>query len=414
MRRHVVWCIAMLGAVGCGRSKPDFADRVADAIPRLERSTGLKFKTQPKFEARSREDVARFLEERFAADLPDAEVRGVERTYKRLGLVPDSMDLRKFMLALLTEQVAGYYDPAKKVLYIVQGASDEMVGITVSHELVHALQDQYFNLDSLQHVVGENDRQVAAQSVMEGQAMLEQLATTTGGADVLSNFPGGWDRIREVIRDSQGSMPIFAGAPTIIQETMLFPYLSGAEFMKNFKERRPGDTPYGDMPVSTEQILHADRFFTARDIPTAVTLPSVAGAKEVYQNVFGEFETRLFLFQHLKDRDAAFRGAAGWDGDRFASFSTARGDGIVWASVWDTSIDAAEFYDLFDTALLKRFESLKPSQASENRRVYTANGRTMMLATMDIGGRPVVIFVDVPNGTSPDVFDFRKIVLQEG
>ena len=69
-----------------------------------------------------------------------------------MGLLPDSLDLRKFMLSLLTEQIVGYYDPTTKVLYIVQGASDEMVGVTVSHELVHALQDQYINLDSLQKV----------------------------------------------------------------------------------------------------------------------------------------------------------------------------------------------------------------------------------------------------------------------
>ncbi len=52
------------------------------------------------------------------------------------------------MLTLLAEQVIGYYDPKVKVLYVVQGAGEENVVLTISHELVHALQDQYFNLDS--------------------------------------------------------------------------------------------------------------------------------------------------------------------------------------------------------------------------------------------------------------------------
>ncbi|MBL8983339.1 MAG: hypothetical protein JNL26_14195, partial [Gemmatimonadetes bacterium] len=191
---------------------------VGDATPRLEKTVGVPFKTPPKFEMRSREEVRQFLEQRFAADLPDADIRGSERTYKRMGLLPDSLNLRDFMLKLLTEQIVGYYDPKAKVLYIVQGAKDDMVSITVSHELVHALQDQYFNLDSLQGIKRQNDRQVAAQAVMEGQATLEQVASMIGGGTAVANLPGGWDRVREMIRDGQGAMPTFASAPLVIQE----------------------------------------------------------------------------------------------------------------------------------------------------------------------------------------------------
>ena len=60
------------------------------------------------------------------------------------------MDLRAFFLRMLTEQIVGYYDPATKMLYVVNGADEQIVGVTITHELVHALQDQYVNLDSLQ------------------------------------------------------------------------------------------------------------------------------------------------------------------------------------------------------------------------------------------------------------------------
>jgi hypothetical protein len=412
--RQWVLVAAALTATACGRNRESsYAEKVADAVPRLEKTVGLEFKTPPKFEARSRDDVRQFLERRFAEDLPDEELRGTERAYKRFGMLPDTLDLKKFMLALLTEQIAGYYDPSTKVLYIVQGASDEMVSITLAHELVHALQDQHFNLDSLQKVRNRNDRQVAAQAVIEGQATLEQISSMIGGGNSLSNLPGGWDRVRELIRDGQNSMPVFAGAPILIQETLLFPYLSGAEFMKGFKEKNPGKVVFSDMPVSTEQVMHEDRFFISRDEPTTVTLPVPDGARAVYENDLGEFETRLFLFQHLKDRDTAYRGAAGWDGDRFLSYQTARGDALVWVSVWDTSIDAAEFYDIMDTALLKRFENLKPSSASQTRRVYTAGNRTIAVSVSDVGGRPIVIYADVPAGSNPDVLDVKKISLDE-
>lgn len=406
----------LLAALACGRGddgSDPYARKVADAIPRLEAAMGLKFKTPPKFEARTRDEVREFLEKRFAEDMPEDELRGTERSYKRLGLLPDTLDLRKYMLALLTEQIAGYYDPSAKVLYIVQGASDEMVGITVSHELVHALQDQYMNLDSLSKIKRQNDRQVAAQAVIEGQATFEQLASMLGGGKMVANLPGGWDRVRDIIRESNASMPVFASAPLIIQETLLFPYLSGAEFMRWFKEKRPGKSPFDEMPVSTEQIMHDDRFFLNRDAPTRVTLPAPSIGKAVYENDLGEFETRLFLYEHLKDRDAAYRGAAGWDGDRYMLVETARGDALVWVSVWDTSVDAAEFHDLLDTSILKRFGSVKPSEANETTRTYAARGRTIALSTTEIGGRPMVVYADVPAGVSTAVLDVRKVTLEE-
>lgn len=406
----------LLAVVACGEKgdKDPVASKVANAIPRLEEATGLKFKTPPKFEARTKDEVRQFLEARFKEDMPDEEITGNERSYKRFGLLPDTLDLRKFMLSLLTEQIVGYYDPSTKVLYIVQGASDDMVAVTVSHELVHALQDQYFNLDSLQKVRRRNDRQIAAQAVVEGQATFEQLASMLGSGTAIANLPGGWDRVREVIRENNSSMPIFSSAPTLIQETLLFPYLSGAEFMRAFKEKYPGKSPFDQMPVSSEQVMHDDRFFLNRDDPTTVTLPAPPG-KVIYENDLGEFETRLLLFEHLKDRDAAYRGAAGWDGDRYVLFETGGrgGEGLAWVSVWDTSVDAAEFFDLMDTAILKRFGNVKPSQASENTRVYSARGRSIAVTAGDVDGRPVVLYVDVPAGASTNVIDLRKVTLEE-
>src|SRR5678816_2921250 len=135
------------------------------------------------------------------------------------------------------------------------------------------LQDQYISLDSTQQTEGENDQTSAAQAVFEGQAVYEQVSAMLGGTNVAMNLPGGWDRVRDMIRENQSSMPIFARSPTVIQETLIFPYLSGAEFVRNFKDRSAGKSIYDDMPVSTEQILHPTAFFGKRDNPTSITLP---------------------------------------------------------------------------------------------------------------------------------------------
>jgi hypothetical protein len=389
-----------------------YAKEVGDAVPRIEKAVGLKFKTPPKVERRSKDEVRSFLLQKFNESMPTAEITGIERTYRRLGLMSDTLQLRPFMLELLTEQVVGYYDPATKVLYVVDGVEPATVNVTVTHELIHALQDQYLNLDSIQKITGDNDRQVAAQAVIEGQATYEQVQTMLGSNNLAASMPGGWERILDMIRDGQSQMPVLSSAPMIIQETLIFPYLSGAEFMRHYDETRPGKVPFAEMPVSTEQILHTSAYFERPDAPTVVTLPEIGGgAKSVYSNNLGEFETRLFLFQHLGDQNGAIRGAAGWDGDRYVLFDTKGGDGIAWLTVWDSKIDAGEFYDLVDTSILKRFRNAKPKGADDASRTYDAAGRTIQVATGEIDGRAVVLYVDVPTGAPTDVIDLRKVTL---
>ena len=221
--------------------------------------------------------------------------------------MPEDFDLRSLMLDLYTEQIVGFYDPATKVLYVIDGAKPEEVGFVVEHELVHALQDQYTNLDSLLHIKGDDDRVLAAQSVMEGQATLVPIQSMLGPA---AGLPGGWEKVRELIRENQGSMPKFAAAPQILQETLLFPYLSGAEFMRRFQEQGAGEGALRRRDARVVDADHARRMRTSArqpELPLSITLPALHGATSNYQNDMGEFETRLFLFQHLKDQSESVR-----------------------------------------------------------------------------------------------------------
>lgn len=372
-----------------------YADTVTEVIPKIEESIGLRFKTPPVLEVRSQAQVRQFLEAQFAESGASQEVEGQERAYKRLGMLPDTLDVKRLYLDLLAEQIVGYYDPKQKKLFVVESAPKEMAGMTVSHELIHALQDQYYDLDSLQAVKGANDRSVAAQAVIEGQAVYEQMATSLGGDDNFAvRLPGGWDRIRSIIRENQSSMPRFAAAPMVVQETLLFPYLSGAEFMRAHKQRKKG-VPYADMPQSTEQILHPERFFQERDAPTAVTLPVPAGATQLYANTLGEFETRLFLFAHLRDQGASVRGAAGWDGDRYQVLRTASGaEALAWVSVWDSAVEAGEFYDQLDRVVQARFAPKSFARLGEQGKRYRVGDRTVEVRAGEVAGRPAVLYVD--------------------
>ncbi len=392
---------AML-VTACGgqerRLEGPYAKVAGEAIPRIEEAAGLTFKTDPKIEPRSRDDVRAFLEKRFREDLPDEEIAGSAAAYRRLGLIPDTLDLRAFMLDLLTEQVVGYYDPETKVLYVVEEAPPDQASMIIAHELVHALQDQYMSLDSLQVLRGDNDRQIAAHAVVEGQATLVQIQSTLKGLDIATAFPGGWDRVREMIRENSSQMPIFATAPRIIQETLIFPYLSGFEFMRTFQQLRPGEVPYGDLPRSTEHILHSRAYFSERDVPTRVTLPPPRIGRARYQNNLGEFETRIFLYEHVKEQSSAVRGAAGWDGDRYMVVETPRGEALVWVTVWDTPVEAAEFTEVLDRAIGRRFDGEHMREVASGKR-YEVSGREISWWGGDVSGRAVVIYTDAAAGT---------------
>ena len=418
-RSNLIAAVAAIALVAsCSDRKPaaytgPYAKQVSEAVPAIENAVGLKFKKPPRVESRSKPQVREFVTRQITDPLAARQMAGMAAAYKRLGMIPDTLNLQKFLIDLLEEQIVGYYDPKTKVLYVVSDAPKETVGLTITHELVHALQDQYISLDSTQQIEGENDRQSAAQAVFEGQAVYEQVSAMLGGSNVAMNLPGGWDRVRDMIRDNQSSMPIFARSPTVIQETLIFPYLSGAEFVRNFKDRNPGKSVYNDMPVSTEQILHPTAFFGKRDAPTSVTLPPLTGATQTYQNTLGEFETRLFLFQHLKDQNNAVQGAAGWDGDRYVLFDTPRGQGIAWVTVWDSQADASEFFDLLGKVVAKRYGAASDSTVGAVVRNYSAGGRALQTSTTEISGRPVVLYVDVPAGASTAVIDINAVGLKQ-
>jgi hypothetical protein len=406
-----------LATVACTEKKAEHAGpygrQVSEAVPAIENAVGLKFKHAPRVETRSKAQVREFVTRQITDPTAARDFAGITAAYKRLGMIPDTMDLQKFLVDLLEEQIVGYYDPQTRVLYIVGDAPREAVAITITHELVHALQDQYISLDSMQHIEGENDRQSAAQAVFEGQAVYEQVSAMLGGTNVAMNLPGGWDRVRDMIRENQSSMPVFARAPTVIQETLIFPYLSGAEFVRNYKDRNPGKPLYENMPVSTEQVLHPNKFFGTRDKPTAMTLPALKGTPATYQNTLGEFETRLFLFQHLKDQNDAVQGAAGWDGDRYALFNTAGGQGIAWVTVWDSLADASEFYDLLGKVVAKRYTATSSSPSGSVTRDFIGSNRSVQVSTEEVGGRPLVLYVDVPAGANTAVLDLTQVKLQQ-
>jgi hypothetical protein len=410
MRRLHVLVLASALSVGCRHgpapAQGPYADKVAADVPQIEHALGVKYKTPPKLEIRSREQVREFLVQKLHEPDVRKQIANQEATFKLLGMIPDTMHLADLYVKVLTEQIIGYYDPKTKVLYVVSGAPEDYVGITIMHELVHALQDQYVNLDSLEHITDDDDRAAAAQAVIEGEATYEQMYIMAGGAgNIAAQLPGGWESMRQTIRESQATQPVFSSAPMVIQETLLFPYINGADFVRRFKAHYRNRLPLDSLPISTKQLMHDSAYFVKRDLPSEVTLPSIPGTLDV--NDFGEFGTRLFIYQHTRDQELAIRASNGWDGDRFALVKTPRGNALVWVSVWETPTDGAEFMSAIDQVMRERFNVL-PLVKGEKRRFDTPK-RTVEVNVKEVDGRPVVLYVDVPAGESTDLVDFGKV-----
>ena len=310
-----------------------------------------------------------------------------ETIYKRLGAIPEKTDLRELYADLLEEQVVGYYDAKRDTLYVVKGRDEPVTGVVITHELIHALQAQYVNLDSIMRQKGDDDRIAAAQAVLEGQATFDGIVAMSG------SFMSGvthWSVAREQIRQERAATPRMAAAPTIVQEALIFPYLSGAEFVRRERERAPKASVLAHFPVSTEQVMH-DPAFTRPDVPVPVRFTNVAGVS--YENTVGEFQTRVLLYEQLRDVAGAQRAALGWGGDRIALVN---GDVLAWASVWDTPVDASEYFEAVSRMLGIRYATAVEGAQGATTRVVRAPGRRATISIGDVGGKPTVLVVDAP------------------
>ncbi|NLG62339.1 MAG: hypothetical protein GX539_08840 [Candidatus Cloacimonetes bacterium] len=355
---------------------------VDSLIPGLERLSGLERREPLRMAMQSRDEARAYIERQLDKELPPERIDAIRKSYAALGLMADTLDLRSLLLELYTEQVIGYYDPETDRLYVIEGVDRELLRPVLVHELVHALQDQHVNLDSLiasdagvdEVVLGSNDRQTAAQAAIEGHAtlvMLAFLAEQMSGRqiDPLA-LPNPAMQLGSSMQAQNSQFPVFRRAPAIIRETMIFPYVSGAGFVHTVWTARGAPTFTDLIPTSTEQVLHPqERYVEAVDEPTTLALAVPEGWQPVYGNVLGEYETRIWLREHLGV--SASRASQGWDGDAFHLLASAQGDTVlVWWSVWD------------DEEAARRF-------ADAAARV-PANGGAMQVRRATVGGMPAV------------------------
>jgi hypothetical protein len=293
----------------------------------------------------------------FAKDNPPELVAANQRLFELMGLVPPESSLADLYVKLLGSQVAGYYDPDAKQLFVVSktGAVGPLEKFIFSHEYDHALQDQNFGLKNLAlESVGQGDAALAHLSVAEGDATL--IMTLWAQAHLT---PAEMAGLVTASSDPE-QLKILNEMPDILKETLLFPYLSGVQLV--LQARTAGGWPavnalYAKPPASTEQVLHPDKY-AAGEAPIPVTFPKDlatrlgSGWTIAMDDTLGEFQLGVWLKSAGKvPQEAATTSAQGWGGDRVALVTNGARAGVVIDTRWDSPADATEFAAAAQTTL---------------------------------------------------------------
>jgi len=293
-----------------------------------------------------------------AAQTNHAALANETKLFVHLGLLPAGSDLEQMELDLQAGQVVGFYDPESKGLYILSdsGGVGPVQKITFSHEYTHALQDQVFGLDKLAiDTPDQGDRDLARTALAEGDATLAMTLWSTKNMSLPD--------LLAVVGDpgSAAQTQQLAKAPTILRESLMFPYLDGLAFVQSIYDKGGWaaiDQLYANPPDSTSQILHPD-LYTRRVKPAAVTVPAVPpaldGWKLTMQDTLGELQLRIWL--EGQDPSSAVTTTAAsavssWAGDRVALYEGPNGAwAVVLKTTWTSAAGAQAFGSQADKVL---------------------------------------------------------------
>ncbi|MEN9577608.1 MAG: hypothetical protein RJA70_617 [Pseudomonadota bacterium] len=318
------------------------------ALTEVARRRGLAVKHRVRLAVLDRVGLGLEVQRLLRAQVPEKVSDGQTLLLEMLGLVPPGFDYLEETLRLMESQLAGFYDPARSTMFIADDLDAEAHRLTLHHELVHALQDQHYDLGQLTrygvntsdvrsalHALAEGD----ATSVMSRERALEWLADTAVDDDLRQRFAGSF---------GQG-----VDAPGILIRSAVAPYVDGLLFVNSL--RRQGgweavEDAWRNPPKSTEQLLHMEKY-SENELPEPVERPRApAACRVLYDDVLGEQSLRL-VFEEWMPAARAAALASGWSGDRATIWSCASGPKGEWALLFDAGKDVAQVGAVLSDAL---------------------------------------------------------------
>jgi hypothetical protein len=350
--------------------------------------------------AQSRAEIERMIIKNMNEETTPEEMRASELALKKLGLVPPTFQFRPFLVKLLTEQVAGYYDPKAQQFYLADWIDLDGQKPVMSHELTHALQDQHFNLRRFEKwPKNDSDAEIAAHALIEGDASFVMML-------YVERNPLRALAFLKSMSQNGGSSELMDHAPRALRDSLLFPYEQGLKWVADIHKRGGWEQvskAFTDLPQSTEQILHVEKYL-AHEAPVKINLPDISnllgtGWKRIDYDVNGEWSYYLILDEFLKSDAESERAAAGWAGDRYAVYEGPNAGDLLLAqrAAWDTEKDALEFFDAYARRTARRYAGATEIEVANNgpvmrRRWHTNEGDVFM----ERRGSTVIIAEGIP------------------
>ena len=388
---------AQTGAAGTAQNAA-IVSTTAAVLKETSELRELSIMKSVKSGAQSRAEIERMIIRNLDDETTPEEMHAAEMVLKSFGLAPQNFAYRSFLIKLLTEQVAGYYDPKAQQFYLADWIELEGQKPVMAHELTHALQDQHFNLKRFENwPKGDSDAELAAHALIEGDATLAMTLYMAKNPLVALAFI-----------KSLGSQELateqFKQAPRALRESLLFPYEEGSAWATQLYKRGGWEmvsAAFNKLPQSSEQILRADKYF-AYEAPQKIVLPELKSFlgptwKRIDYDVNGEWGCYLVLDEYLNDAVESKQAAAGWAGDRFALYEKPGEVFIAQLTSWDTASDAKEFFDAYAKRTVKRYEDAKEVKNTGERVEWqTSSG----VVALELRGSRVAIVEGIPSSTN--------------
>ena len=346
---------------------------IGSILHELQAITGFKIKHPVPAEMITRDKVKEFLEKRMKEVTSPEEIRVEELVMKKFGLVPQDFDLAKNTVDLLTEQAAAFYDFHRKRMFITDWTPSATREPALVHELGHALADQNVNLEKfIKQGRKSDDGSMARLAIMEGQAswlMAEYLARKAGQS--LANSPLMLETMSHSIESGASEFPVFESEPLYLRETLVFPYSQGLLFQNAVYQRmkqRAFEEVFRKPPVSTQQILHPDAYFSGQEPskPTLPQLPDAHGYKRIADGTVGELDHSI-LIKQFADKEEAAAISPHWRGGAYALLEHHSPERVVllYAVDWDDAPSAARYFRFYRRALEKKWKHMQVVSESD-------------------------------------------------
>jgi len=354
-----------------GTTNPEFLAAADEVVKEMSRITGWGIKTPLKKSIRSREDIHAYILHQMDDEKDAKERYASARSAEAFGLIPKGFNLDTFLVDLLTEQIAGLYDPKAHEFYIADWIPVDQQRMVMAHELTHALQDQHFDIEPWVRAARPNDdAEMAREAVLEGSAMAGMLEYELEGKGLnLKDLP---EFDPSVFVGDLAETPVLKKAPPFIKDSLMFPYFSGLTFSMGVL--KSGGWPafssvFARPPANTQQILHPEMYFANRaPMPMKVDIPAAAPGENwvlLEENSLGELGWKEVLKQFL-DEPRAKEMAAEWDGDQYATFEQKNSKRLMLFSRIRLAdiVSASRFFTAYSEALEQKY----PERAGVSRR----------------------------------------------